>query len=145
MPRHQLPRPLITPHLHLPGLQSIDQRRQNSPRNRPVNKNRLHRIANRRILHLAIHRNRNRHLDIGGGIDINMAYAIGMTQHRNIRVPLNMLHQRIRPTRNHQVDHALQLQQLLNRSTPIDASYRRLTYQSRLAQTPDGSPPAPRA
>ena len=104
--------------------ESLHQLGKKSCRNLLMNQHRLQRIAYRRILHLAVHHDRQRHLLIGCRIDIRVADAIRMPKHRNSRIPLNVLHQRIRSARNHQVDTVVHREQGSHRFAAVHRANR---------------------
>ena len=67
-------------------------------------------IAGRWILGFAVQRQAQGLLAIGGRIHIQMADAVGVAQHRNAGVVLDVAHQGIGAARNDQVHQAVQLQ-----------------------------------
>ena len=68
------------------------------------------RVAGRRVLGLAVERQPQGLLEVGGRIHIEMTDAVGMAQHRNAGVVLDEAHQLVGAAGNDQIHQAIELQ-----------------------------------
>ena len=67
----------------------------------PVHQQLLQGIAGGRVVHLAVHRQAASLTDVGGGVDVHVADAVGVAHHGDARVVLDVAHQGIAPSWNH--------------------------------------------
>ena len=70
----------------------------------PVDKQRFNRVANGDVLRLRVHCQIHRHFGVGGPVDEKMAYAVGMPEHRDSRVRLDVGHELIAAPGDDHVD-----------------------------------------
>ena len=69
-------------------------------------------VAGRRVLRLAVDREGHRLVDVGRPVDVEVADAVGMAQHRDAGVLLHEADERVRAAGDDQVDVAVERQQL---------------------------------
>ena len=73
---------------------------------RAVDQERLGGAANAGAAHLGVDRDVNRHVEVGGPVDIDVADAFQVAEHRNTRIALDPGDQALAATRNDDVDGA---------------------------------------
>ena len=74
----------------------------------------LYSIAGRRIVHLGVNADLASHVNITVRVNIDVADAVGMAQHGNLGVLLDMGHQRVAASWDDQVNDIVQLQKLIH-------------------------------
>src|SRR3954453_13444233 len=83
--------PFATPKADICGLQPVGETRQKIPRYSFVNEHRLRGVAGGWVVGLRVVDDVQRHFEIRGPIDINMADTFCVSEYRNLRRSLNML------------------------------------------------------
>ena len=89
----------------------FDGGRQERRRNRLVHQQGLDGVAGRRVLGLAVDCHPQGLLEVGGGVDVQMADAIGVAQHRDAGVVLDEPHQGVGTPGNDQIHEPVELEQ----------------------------------
>ena len=74
----------------------------------------LHSIASRRVVDFGIDTDLAGHADVAVRIDVNVADAVGVAQHSDLGVLLDVGHQRIAASGNDQVNDIIQLEQVVH-------------------------------
>ncbi len=95
--------------------QRARDREQQARRRLAVDQQRLGGVAHRRPLHLAVDRDRHRLGGVGVAIDVGVADALVVLDHRNARVLDHEADQALAAARDHQVDQVVLAQQLARR------------------------------
>src|ERR1019366_2303612 len=89
-----------------------------------MDKNGFNSIADSRILRFAVDDDAVDHSRIGGLIDEDMADTVRMPQHRDECVVLDVLYERVRSSRDNQVDQAIHIQQSPYGFSTVDTTDR---------------------
>ncbi len=74
----------------------------------------LHSITGCRVVNLGVYADVAGHVDVTVWVNVNVADAIGMAQHRNLGVLLDVSHQGVAASGDDQVNDIIELQQLVN-------------------------------
>ena len=94
------------------------------PRQRAVHQHLLHSIAGCRVVQLGIYNDAAGHVHAALGVHIDVADSVGVAQHGNARVALDVADQSVAAARDDQVDHIIQLEQLIHTLTCGDEAYQ---------------------
>ena len=84
-----------------------------------VEQQRFHRAADTGAAHLGIERDHARHRRIGGGMNIGVADAVEMGEHRHPRIGLHPRHQALAAARDNHIDQARRRQHRADRSAVL--------------------------
>src|SRR5689334_4655662 len=114
---HQRARMRVTAHLH--AFRRVDRREraQHARGGVGVDEERLHRIAGRVALRLRVVGDADRHVGVGARVDVDVAYAVQMLQHRHARLARDALDQRLAAARYDDVHVRLVGYQVADRRT----------------------------
>ena len=69
-------------------------------------------VADARILRFGVHSDSRGLIDVREFIDVNVADAVGMSQHWNLRALLDHSHHFIGPAGNHEIDQIIHFEQV---------------------------------
>mmetsp|Transcript_41380 Transcript_41380/g.110732 ORF Transcript_41380/g.110732 Transcript_41380/m.110732 type:complete len:278 (-) Transcript_41380:610-1443(-) len=98
--------------LHALGLAALREGRQELPRRRLVDEEGLDGVAGGGVLRLGVHCDVQRLALVRLGVDEDVAHAVGVAKHRDVRVAHHVLHEVVGPARDDEVHVLLHLEQL---------------------------------